>query len=88
MCTYSMMMDYGRQVWPLPYYQPQNPFPNVTPSPVTLPTQEQWDSFQELCEKARKFDEMTDQVDCEDPDKVEWMRSVEERLAAIEDQNS
>lgn len=78
MCAVSMIYDYGRQVWPWnPTPLPPNP-PTYVVNPV--PTQEQWDAFLELVEKAKKFDEMTHQADCEDPEKAEWMRAIEKRL--------
>lgn len=44
-----------------------------------------WREFQDLIEKARRFDEMTKQKDCEDPAKKIWMEEVERRLERLED---
>jgi len=88
MCTVSMVFDYGRRVWPEPYPAPPPfspwPFPNVAPSPDPLPTKEEWEAFWELVEKARKFDELTGQPDCEDPQKSEWVKAIEARLDRLE----
>jgi hypothetical protein len=82
MCSVSMIYDYGRQVWPTP---------TVTPPPVVInppPTYEQWQAFLELVEKARQFDEITGQADCEDPEKAEWAKGIEDRLKALEESNA
>jgi hypothetical protein len=85
MCTLSMIYDYGRQVWPQQPYVP-NPSPGTVPTFTVpkVPTPEEWAAFLELVEKARKFDEMTNQPDCEDPEKGKWMEEVERRLADLE----
>lgn len=73
MCVVSNIYDYGRKVWPT--------YPTVSPP---APTPEQWEAFRELVEKARKFDELAGQPDCEDPTKAEWMAEIEARIAALE----
>lgn len=81
MCVVSNIIGAGQQIWPSPntytpwYAQPPGPTP------------EQWAAFQELVEKARKFDELAGQPDCEDPQKTEWMRQIEERLAQLEERD-
>jgi uncharacterized protein (DUF3084 family) len=45
---------------------------------------QKWRDFQTLKQQAEEFDSKTDQPDCEDPAKAEWMREVEERLARLE----
>ncbi len=55
---------------------------NVPLQQWTLPG---WVEYQELLEKARKFDEIMAQPDCHDPAKAAWMREVEKRLKELED---
>lgn len=43
-----------------------------------------WEGFQEIVEKARKFDEMMGLPDCEDPAKEAVLRQILERLEALE----
>lgn len=72
MCAVSMVMDHGLSQW-------QNT--------STLPNEYQikfWKQWQELVEKARKYDEMTAQPNCEDPKKAEFEKKVLERLAHLE----
>lgn len=83
MCVLSAVIDSGAQQWPWSGYQ------GITQSPITieipkLPTAEEWAAFRELCEKARKFDELTGQADCEKPELVAWMREVDARLEDLE----
>lgn len=40
--------------------------------------------FRKLLEAAREADEALRQPECEDPDKSEWMRAIELRLARLE----
>jgi hypothetical protein len=81
----SMVFDSGRQIWPQPDFPNPNIFPS-NPQPVErIPTPEEWAAFLELVEKARKFDEMTGQPDCEDPDKALWFEAIEGRLKALEE---
>ncbi len=83
MCAVSMVFDYGQGVWP--YVQPQ-PSSFTFPQPVErIPTPEEWAAFLELVDKARKFDEMTGQPDCESPEKALWFEAIEERLKALEE---
>lgn len=56
-----------------------------------IPT-EQWDlgritEYQELVRKARKFDEMSKQPDCEDKEKAKLLRKLELLEAKIKVQN-
>lgn len=86
MCTLSVITDYGRDLWPV-YPRPEAtpPLPIIIEKPVErVPTQEEWDEFLELCEKARKFDEIAGQADCVDPGKDAWMEEIERRLKALE----
>lgn len=47
---------------------------------------EWWQSYQELMRKAAEFDKLTNQPDCVDPVKVDWMKKMEERMAELEKQ--
>jgi hypothetical protein len=35
-------------------------------------------------EKARKFDELTGEPDCEDPEKTAWMEAMQKHMDAVE----
>ncbi len=52
--------------------------------PIQQWTPPAWSEYQELLEKARKFDEIAAQPDCVDPAKEAWMREVEARLEKLE----
>lgn len=54
---------------------------NVPTHQWTVPN---WIEYQELLEKARKWDAIADQPDCHDTDKAEWMKAIEERLETLE----
>lgn len=36
--------------------------------------------FQEMVDKARKFDELTKQPNCEDPEKLKWVEAVKSKV--------
>lgn len=81
MCVVSNILDYGRQTWPQPdkpkidpYFSPYQ-WPNWDATTRT-PTAKEWQEFLELVEKARKFDEIARQLDCEDPTKLEWFEAM------------
>lgn len=57
-------------------YGRQQPYYSWTP-----PT---WQEYQDLLEKARKWDELAHQPHCEDPDKERWMKEVDDRLRKLE----
>lgn len=50
-------------------------------------TPETFDQFKKILEEAAKLDTVLGEPDCEDPKKAEWMKEVERRLDALEDQN-
>ena len=54
----------------------------------TLPndfwTQETIKPFKKLVVEAEEYDRKTGQPDCEDPEKVAWLKKIKERLAALE----
>lgn len=66
--------------------------PTMTPRVTKTPTPEEWEAFRELIEKARKFDEIANQPDCEDPEKVSWLEVMlevmKERLDELERLNA
>lgn len=85
MCVVSMISDWGRDRWPLqpqPYSYPSGPLP-LPPSPY-LPSKQEWDEFKELLRRAAEYDKRTNQPDCEDPKKQEWMKEIERRLELLE----
>lgn len=45
-----------------------------------------WAEFQEIVNKAKKWDELMQQPNCEDPKKVEWEKRIEERLKRLENE--
>lgn len=82
------------QKWPsVAPVSPANP--KVVPLPIPdfpyTPTPVDWEKelqrmkeFQELIEKARKYDEMTNEPDCEDPQKTDWLKDLEARVEFLE----
>lgn len=52
--------------------------------PLKQWTKPGWTEYQELLEKARKFDEIMAQPDCHDPLKTAWIKDVEKRLKKLE----
>lgn len=43
-----------------------------------------WMSFTNLLRQAETFDSLTNQPDCADPAKLEWMRKIEHRVRKVE----
>lgn len=64
MCVVSMIHDYHRERWPDP----------IEWDPT------KWLGYQELLEKARKYDELMKQPDCPDPEKEKWAKELEEHM--------
>lgn len=89
MCVVSNILDYGRQTWPTttPWvYATVDPTPKViTIEKERVPSQAEWAAFLELLEKAKKFDEITGQPDCEDPKKQEWFDAIQEKVTELVD---
>lgn len=87
MCVVSMVMDEGRRQWPNPWVNPAPdaapaippawPFP---PPPSPFPSEEEIQEFRRLLEQAKKFDTVTGQSDCEDPEKTIWLKGFCKRL--------
>jgi hypothetical protein len=70
---------------PRPYEKPvpmpgiDYPIPNL-PKPYTGPTREQFEEFLKLLRAARDFDKATGQPNCEQDEKVKWIRELAEFL--------
>lgn len=56
--------------------------------PLQQWTRPAFNEFQEILRRLEKLDEALNQPDCEDPAKAEWMKAVEDRLAALEAQQA
>ena len=82
MCVVSNVIAAGQQIWS---NNPPPPLSVTYPPAPRIPTAAEWAAFVELVEKARKFDELANQADCEDPEKTAWMEAIEERLTQLED---
>jgi hypothetical protein len=54
--------------------------------PFTQWTRPVFNEYQEILRRLEDLDEKLAQPDCEDPAKAAWMREVEERLTAIENE--
>ena len=62
MCVVSAVMGWGQKTYP---------------NPVTFPLIS-YPAYQELIEKARKYDELTGQKYCPDPAKEQWHKELEQ----------
>jgi hypothetical protein len=87
MCVVSAVIDQGSQIWPnpVPSWPGPSPLPTVTPciGPSVLPQLEPLKDWTEMLRLAKKIDAATEQPDCEDPKKVEWAKSLCDRLTQI-----
>ena len=85
MCVYSRISDWGQEIT-FPKF-PSSPkwdqWPWITePAQPTFPWNvDSWAEYKELLKRAVAVDEILDQPDCEDPEKVAWMADVEATLA-------
>lgn len=52
--------------------------------PVETWTRSNWSEYQEILKRLADLDEKLGMANCEDPAKAAWMKSVEDRLAALE----
>lgn len=80
MCTLSMVMDHYQDRFP---YPSSNPVPSKTITVTPLPTEELRQlirEFREAVAAAKTVDALTNQPDCEDPEKAK----LEERVAVLE----
>lgn len=93
MCTYSNIGDIGRQLWPNPWQKPydgsvstpmpgisQNPFNPPPWAPYNGPTKEQFEEFLQLMRQAKKFDKAMGHPDCEQAEKIQWIKELAEYL--------
>lgn len=65
MCMVSAITGWGQQQWP--YTLPETKLPDI----------KEWIGFQEIVEKARKWDEANKQPDCVDPAKEKWLKELD-----------
>src|SRR6187549_2276134 len=97
MCTVSMVTGHYGEFEPYPpnypggTTSPNIPFVPTPPldwpagAPATLPwTPESFALWKEILEKVKQLDTKLGLTDCEDPKKAEWMKSIEDRLKALE----
>jgi hypothetical protein len=87
MCVVSNIIDTGMKTWPNPTnpeFVPWAPpvIPNTLPDIMGIPF-EALRNWKELLEKAKKFDELTNQPNCESPEKVEYVNKLTDRLIEI-----
>jgi hypothetical protein len=88
MCTYSNIGDIGRDMWPHPwgpgnepYKFPKYPPPNLPlPLPYSGPTKEQFEEFLNLMRQAKKFDKSMGHPNCEQGEKIKWIKELAEYL--------
>ena len=87
MCAYSAILDYGRKnVFP-GFEQPLRPsLPNPFQPRELTPSEKREADLKlqkliELLDAAKRFDQETGQADCEDPEKIDWLKRV---MATIE----
>ena len=94
MCVYSNIVDYSRKLWPQPEpwiippfepFVPTNPWayptePEIQPQPYNGPTKEQFEELLELLKVAKKFDEKTNQPDCELEEKKNFIKELAKKL--------
>ena len=73
MCVVSMIHDHYRHTTPKDFDIQQWPTGPVWDMP-------RWSEYQELLRKAREYDKLTGQPDCEDPKKAEFEKRVEDYL--------
>ena len=52
--------------------------------PETQWTRDTWSDYQEILRRLTALDDKLGQPNCETPDKLEWQKAVESRLAALE----
>lgn len=85
MCVVSNIGDMGHGMWPNPWKSP-SPYdfpssqPVIFPAPYTGPTKEQFEEFLKLMRQAKKFDKVMGLADCEQAEKVKWLKELGEYL--------
>lgn len=79
MCVVSMISDHYMRKWPvIPTNYPDTIFPSKT-----WPNHVEWDEYQELIRKAREYDKIHNQPDCQDLEKIKWEKAMKEWLAKM-----
>lgn len=73
MCAVSMVYRSGIDNWP-----------HINKLPAAQPQYDYWTKWVEMLEKARKYDALTNQPDCEDPAKEHILEKVLKRLDELE----
>lgn len=83
MCTVSMVIDHytkkPNDYWTNPWVEPLRPHNPMDYVPPKIDDSKVKD-FMELLEKARKYDELTNQPDCEMDDKKEALKKLADYL--------
>lgn len=69
----SAIIGNGQTTWP---------GPNTT-MPTLLNTMD-WQQYMEVVKRAKEYDAKTNQPNCEDPKKVEWLEEMNKRVTGIE----
>jgi hypothetical protein len=85
MCVYSMVFDHYDKLIPYPTSQRQD-FDNDRlwiPAISQLDLEKIIKEFGEAAEAAKVVDRLTDQPDCEDPDKAKLLKRIDELEARI-----
>ena len=94
MCVMSMVLDHYTREWPNPskhwkidpIYWPEEIPSQPDPGEIKK-TLDRINKFMDLIEKAKEIDNVTNQPDCEDPKKVEYLdeiKALKKQLEALE----
>lgn len=73
MCVASMISDHALKQWPYPN-------PVIYPTSPPGPTKEQFEELLVLLRAAKKFDELTNQPDCQDTLKKSQLKRIATQL--------
>lgn len=80
MCAYSMIVDHKIHEWQ-DRLRPKLPVPPFLPTPQPPQiTKEEVEEFRRLLERAREYDQRTNQPDCEDGDKKRALKLIADKL--------
>jgi hypothetical protein len=84
MCTVSVIMQVQADDWSRRYFdaRPVSPHvaPVLVPDPPPMPTSAEMGGFRRWVEAAREFDRLTGQPDCDDAEKILWLRRAADAL--------
>lgn len=78
MCTVSMIMDHYHDKWRHRYPYDGVPAPMITYPP--MPTPEEIQEFRELLDRAREYDRLHNEPDCENAGKRQRLLDLAEEL--------